>query len=355
MTPTKAVVLAHPRQALKSATRGSRFVRESLPPAPLLPVANRPLLAHALDWLAQSGVREAMVIAPCELTEPVRHAASGACNGLDVSWREQLPDETLSCSLGQLGEFIDGDSFVLHSADSVSKQSLSSLTEGADGAEAVFIEENTGGGELGQVIDLHRNGSRPRPGFAGNAAGVAVLSAEAIEVARSLDDPSDHVAETLAGVIGDRGGSVRTRPVHDWWRFRGGGTDALLEGNRFALEGQTADFERAEIVNSKIQGPVVAHPLARIESSIVRGPAVIGARAHLRNAYVGPYTSIGDDVIVEGAEVEYSVILSGASISYLGGRLEASVLGQGSKVSRDFRLPRALRLTVGEGAEVSLT
>jgi glucose-1-phosphate thymidylyltransferase len=142
--------------------------------------------------------------------------------------------------------------------------------------------------------------------------------------------------------------------VREWWRFRGG-SEALLEGNRFALEGIRADYERAQLVDSRIQGPVIAHPDATIESSVVRGPAIVGARAHLREAYVGPYTSVGEDVTIEGAEIEHSVVLPEASISHLGGRLEASVIGPKSKVFRDFRLPRALRLAIGEGAEVSLT
>ena len=99
---------------------------------------------------------------------------------------------------------------------------------------------------------------------------------------------------------------------------------------------------------------MIAHPTARIESSVVRGPAILGPRARLIDSYVGPYTSIGPDVVVEGAEIEHSVVLSGASIRHLGGRLEASVVGPHAKIFRDFRLPRALRLQVGEGAEVSL-
>jgi glucose-1-phosphate thymidylyltransferase len=86
----------------------------------------------------------------------------------------------------------------------------------------------------------------------------------------------------------------------------------------------------------------------------VRGPAVIAAGAHLRQAYVGPYTSIGEDVLIEGAEIEHSIILAGASITHLGGRLEASVVGPRARVFRDFRLPKAMRLNIGEGAEVSL-
>ena len=357
VTPTKAVILAHPQDVLRSAGSPPRFARDSLPPAPLLSVANRPLVAHALSWLEQSGVREAAVIVPCDLAEAVRCAVAGAAPMLDISWLEQVPDETLPCSLGRVSDFLDGEQFVLHMADSVAKESLGSLMSEADDdeVEALLMEDESNAAGLGQVVELRasRNGGwRTR---SSKAAGVAVLCADSVEAAHSLDIRSDFVAEALAEAIGDRGGCVRTRCVRDWWRFRGGGADALLDGNRFALEGQSADLAEAQVVDSKIQGPVVAHPLARIESSIVRGPAVIGARANLRNAYVGPYTSIGDDVVVEGAEIEHSVILAGACISHLGGRLEASVVGPKSKVFRDFRLPRALRLTLGEGAEVSLT
>lgn len=357
VTPTKAVILAHPQDVLSPAGSSPRFVRDSLPPAPLLSVANRPLVAHAVSWLQQAGVREAAVIVPGELAEAVRRAVAGAAPTLDISWLEQVPDETLPWSLGRVSDFLGGEQFVLHMADSVAKQSLASLMSEADDddVEALLMEDDSNAVGLGQVVELRpsRNGaSRTR---SSKAAGVAVLCADAIEAAQTLDIRTECVAEALAEAIGDRGGCVRTRGVRDWWRFRGGGADALLEGNRFALEGQAADLTEAQVVDSKIQGPVVAHPLARIESSIVRGPAVIGAGAHLRNAYVGPYTSIGDDVLVEGAEIEHSVILAGACISHLGGRLEASVVGPKSKVFRDFRLPRALRLTLGEGAEVSLT
>lgn len=357
VTPTKAVILAHPQDVLRPAGSSPRFVRDSLPPAPLLSVANRPLVAHAVSWLQQAGVREAAVIVPGELAEAVRRAVAGAAPTLDISWLEQVPDETLPWSLGRVSDFLGGEQFVLHMADSVAKQSLASLMSEVDDddVEALLMEDDSNAVGLGQVVELRpsRNGaSRMR---SSKAAGVAVLCADAIKAAQTLDVRTECVAEALAEAIGDRGGCVRTRGVRDWWRFRGGGADALLEGNRFALEGQAADLTEAQVVDSKIQGPVVAHPLARIESSIVRGPAVIGAGAHLRNAYVGPYTSIGDDVLVEGAEIEHSVILAGACISHLGGRLEASVVGPKSKVFRDFRLPRALRLTLGEGAEVSLT
>ena len=120
VTPTKAVILAHPQDVLRSAGSPPRFARDSLPPAPLLSVANRPLVAHALSWLEQSGVREAAVIVPCDLAEAVRCAVAGAAPMLDISWLEQVPDETLPCSLGRVSDFVDGEQFVLHMAESPS-------------------------------------------------------------------------------------------------------------------------------------------------------------------------------------------------------------------------------------------
>jgi glucose-1-phosphate thymidylyltransferase len=338
VTLTKAVVLA----------RAPSTVR----------LANRALLGHALDWLAQAGVREAAVVVHQELAAEARAAAAIGRGTVDVSWIEQLPDESLGQVLGDLTGFLDGEAFVLHLADSLAKQSLRSLTAGrACDTVALLVEHEQREAELAQVVQLRAAAgggpARPRP-LHNHSAGVAVLGPGALDGAADLDIDPEQALQALLERARQRGGRVGTCWATEWWRFRGG-TEALLEGNRFALEGRRADYDRARVVDSKIQGAVVVHPEARIKSSVVRGPAIVGARARLRDAYVGPYTSIGDDVTVEGAEIEHSVVLPGASITHLAGRLEASVIGPKSRVFRDFRLPRALRLTVGEGAEVCLT
>jgi glucose-1-phosphate thymidylyltransferase len=339
VTLTKAVVLAQEQSTV--------------------PLANRALLCHALEWLAQGGVREATVIVPEKLAGRLRAAvAAGRCD-LRLHWIDQLPDEPLAQVLGDLTGFLDGEPFVLHLADSLAKQSLRSLSGGRAGCdtEALLVIDESREVELAQVVQLRAAAgggpARPRP-LRNDSAGVAVMTPRAVEAAAGLElDPED-MLEAISERLEQRGGRIDACGVTDWWRFRGG-TDALLEGNRFALEGRRADYDPAQLANSKIQGAVIVHPEARITSSVVRGPAIIGARARVRDAYVGPYTSIGEDVLVEGAEIEHSLVLPGASIRHLGERLEASIIGPKSRIFRDFRLPRALRLTVGEGAEVCLT
>jgi glucose-1-phosphate thymidylyltransferase len=339
VTLTKAVVLAQAHSTL--------------------PVANRPLLSHALDWLAHGGIREVAVIVQREVAAEARAAAAGGRLDVRLDWVEQLPHESLAHVLGDLTGFLDGEPFVLHMADSLARRGLRSLTAGRVrcDTDALLVIDESREVELAQVVQLRAAAGgglvRPRP-LRNDSAGVAVMCASAVEGGADMDLDSENVLEVLSERLEQRGARIGTCGVTDWWRHRGG-TDALLEGNRFALEGTRADYDRSQVPNSDIQGGVIVHPEARISSSVVRGPAIIGARARLRDAYVGPYTSIGEDVVVEGAEIEHSVVLPGASISHLGGRLEASVIGPKSKVFRDFRLPRALRLTVGEGAEVCLT
>jgi ADP-glucose pyrophosphorylase len=59
-------------------------------------------------------------------------------------------------------------------------------------------------------------------------------------------------------------------------------------------------------------------------------------------------------VCVDGAEIENSIVLAGTRISHLDRRLEASVVGPDATICRDFQLPRAVRMHVGEGARISL-
>ena len=51
---------------------------------------------------------------------------------------------------------------------------------------------------------------------------------------------------------------------------------------------------------------------------------MIGAGAVIRDAYIGPYTAIAEDVTIEHAELEHSIVLSGSTIRDLDARIEAS-------------------------------
>jgi glucose-1-phosphate thymidylyltransferase len=353
------VILARePAPATQGNGTALRVGNWEAPPPALLPVANRPLLAHALDWLGAASIREVAIVTGDRLAHEARDTLEGDWP-FELDWLAQAPGESLGESLAGLTGFLDGEPFVLHLADSLARQSLPTLLGGheASDLEAIVVVHGSDDGPR-SVVDIRERlggarGTFPPELGRSATAGVAVLGAKVAQEAAGLDAWPGREPNAIAERVNQLGGSVRVRRAAGWWRFDRG-TDAALDGNRFALESLARTAMRGEIVDSRIQGAVSIHPTARLESSIVRGPAIIGAGVRLRDAYVGPYTSIGNDVVIEGAEVEHSIVMPEATIRHLGGRLEASVVGPRARVCRDFRLPRALRLSIGRGAEVSL-
>ena len=153
--------------------------------------------------------------------------------------------------------------------------------------------------------------------------------------------------------IAAAGGAFQVKLVDSWRQYRGDPLD-LLELNRMVLDRLDAGLRRASSNGNRIEGRVWIHEAASVHASVIVGPTVIGPGARITDSYIGPYTSIGERARVEGAEVERSIIAPGASVMHVGGRLVASVVGRDARVFRDFSLPRALRLRVGDGTEVAL-
>jgi glucose-1-phosphate thymidylyltransferase len=99
---------------------------------------------------------------------------------------------------------------------------------------------------------------------------------------------------------------------------------------------------------------VVIEQGAVLERATVRGPAIIAAGAVIRDAYIGPYTAIAEDVTIEHAELEHSIVLAGATIRDLDHRVEASLIGKNATITRSPTVPKAHRFVIGDNSEVNI-
>jgi glucose-1-phosphate thymidylyltransferase len=149
------------------------------------------------------------------------------------------------------------------------------------------------------------------------------------------------------------GASVRTRRLDGWHRYQGRRRD-LLELNRIALDRLACEPPRQLMHSNRLEGRLSIAPTATVSDSVIVGPTVIGPGAVVREAYIGPYTSVGAGARIEGAEIERSIVAAGASVLHVGTRLVSSLVGRDARVFRDFALPKALRVWVGDGDEVAL-
>jgi glucose-1-phosphate thymidylyltransferase len=294
----------------------------------LAPVANRPVLFHHLDALAGAGIRQAAIVTDAITRASIREAVGdGSDWGLELSHVEHAGTvEALACS--QLAEFAGSDPVLVHHGDVLLQERLSVLARDlAERAlDALILQPGTGAVPPGYLIGPGMFGSLRREPAALDAVLARMRAA---------------------------GARIGVREVDACLPCRGG-AEELLEANRRMLQQLQPEPQGERVFESQIQGPVSLHPSAEIRESIVRGPVAIGPGARIANAYVGPYTSIGAGARLDCVEIEHSIVLDNAELRFLASRIEGSLIGPGASVSRDFRFPRALRLFIGEGANVAL-
>jgi glucose-1-phosphate thymidylyltransferase len=306
-------------------------------PKELVPVANEPIIFHNLRALRRAGMLEAAIAVGPESAEPIVAAVGdGSAWNLAVRYVDWQPSTGMCGALAAARDFLADEPILVGPGDALHREQIHPHI-------AIFA------GERLDAMALRLSGA-PLNGRGKPIAGGYLLSPRALSLL--LERPRLG-ADPLTGVR-RHGGQVLIREI-DGCLACHGNQDALLEGNRRMLEGLVRDVDPARYPTCQFQGPVRVDPSARLEHTLVRGPAVIGPGARLEHAYVGPYTSIGADVTIDGSQIEYSIVFDGAQLEHVGSRLETSVIGRGARIARSFCVPTAMRLSIGDGAEVTVT
>jgi glucose-1-phosphate thymidylyltransferase len=93
---------------------------------------------------------------------------------------------------------------------------------------------------------------------------------------------------------------------------------------------------------------------SEIINSVVRGPAIIGENTRIVNSYIGPFTSIYHDVLVEDSEIERTIVLENSVIRDIPARIQDSVIGRDVSVTRSSIKPKAYKLILGDHSKVGI-
>jgi glucose-1-phosphate thymidylyltransferase len=330
----------------------------------LVPVANKPVLFYGIEALVEAGVREIGIIIAPETGDEIREAAGdGSAFGAEITYIVQDKPAGLAHAVLTAEEFIGAAPFVMYLGDNLLRNGLRGLVSTflEDGPDALILltqvddPSSYGVAELDgeRIVRLIEKPKDPPSDLA--LVGVYLFGSSIFEAARKLE-PSWRgeleITEAIQSLIDD-GHRVQSEIVRGWWKDTGQLAD-MLEANRLVLEELEERVEGEVDAESKVEGRVVLEAGASLTRSVVRGPAVIGAGAQIEDAYIGPYTSIGDDVQVRRAEVEHSIVLAGSVVEDLGTRMEASLLGRNVKLTRSDGMPKTLRLLVGDNSEIEI-
>jgi glucose-1-phosphate thymidylyltransferase len=329
----------------------------------LVPVANKPVLFYGVEAMAEAGIEEVGIIIAPETGAEIRAAAGdGSQFGISIEYIEQDEPLGLAHALLTAEPYLDGSPFVMYLGDNLLRDGIVDLVETfrTEQPEALILltpvpdPEHYGVAELndGRVARLVEKPKEPKTDLA--LVGVYMFTPSIFDAARAIEPSWRGELEITDAIqtLVDRGLRVDPHIVHGWWKDTGQVQD-MLEANQLILDDLTASVE-GELVDSRVEGRVVIAPGARLERATVRGPAIVGSGTRIMDAYIGPYTAIGDDVTISHAELEHSIVLSGSSISDLEYRIEASLIGKNVRIGRGPALPKAYRFVVGDNADVQI-
>lgn len=356
MTPLKGLIL--------SGGKGTRLRPITHTSAKqLVPVANRPVLFYGIQAMADAGIEEiGIIIAPETGPEIQEVAGDGTQFGVRITYITQDEPAGLAHAVLTAEPFLGDAPFVMYLGDNLLQGGIADLVAAfrKNEPDALILltpvddPENFGVAELedGRVVHLAEKPPVPKTNLA--LVGVYMFTAGIHDAARAIAPSARGELEITDAIqhLVDTGRRVEPHVVVGWWKDTGRLAD-MLEANRLILDTIVKRVE-GDLDDAQIDGRVVVEAGATLVRATVRGPAIIGAGAHLEDCYIGPYTAIGENCVVVSAEVEHSILLAGSQVRGLDGRMESSLLGRNVKIGRSGRQPRAYRFMVGDNSEIEI-
>ena len=340
----------------------------------LVPIANKPILFYGIEAMVEAGITEIGIIISPQTGGDIQAAVGdGSQFGAAITWITQDDPAGLAHCVLIARDFLGDDDFVMYLGDNMLEQDLVGFVEmfkqrsstpelGSDGSPAAQIllaqvEDPRAFGVAdvdadGGVVALVEKPENPPSNLA--LVGVYLFDPRIHEAVATIE-PSERgeleITDAIQWLI-DAGHPVAHDTLTGWW-LDTGKKDPLLECNRLVLDTIEPNVEGNVDEASTVTGRVRIEPGATIINSTVRGPAVIGANAVVRDSYIGPYSSVAADCLIESAELDHSVILGASKIRNVA-RLTDSLIGAHVEVDRGTSVPAGLRLMLGDHSRLEL-
>jgi glucose-1-phosphate thymidylyltransferase len=334
-------------------------------PKQLIPIANKPVLFYAIEDLAEAGVKEIGIILGTNMPEKVQEAVGdGSKFGVKVTYIEQGEPKGLAHAVAVAKDFVGDDSFIMYLGDNILKSGVEEFVEGfqdSDYQARILLQrvENPrqfGVAELndeGDVVHLVEKPPEPKSDLA--LVGIYLFKSSIFTAIDNIEpswrgelEITDAIQELL-----NTNQKVDSHIVKGWWKDTGKPED-VLDANHLILDMLQSQCSGEVEDGAKISGRVsVGNGTIIKKGTVIRGPVSIGENCVI-DAYIGPYTSIGDNSRIIGGEIESSIVVGDAIIE-CNERIVESLIGNHAQIrSQDDLLPHGRRFVIGENSMVNL-
>lgn len=330
----------------------------------LIPVANKPIIFYGIESLIKAGVKELGIVVGETAAEVKSVVGDGEQFGIKFEYIYQEAPLGLAHAIKISRDFLKDEPFIMYLGDNILKEGvcdfvkkfqevnpdalilLTRVSNPQDFGVAVVDEQ-------GRVKRLIEKPKDPPSNLA--LVGVYLFNKEIFKAVNSIKPSWRNELEITDAIqwLLDNNYRIESHLVKGWWKDTGKPED-IIEANLLVLE-DIEPVNKGVIVDTTINGRVQIGEGAKIERSVIRGPAIIGEDTKIVSAFIGPFSSIGKNVLIQNTEIECSVIMEGAQIKNLDRRIDRSIIGKNVVINQVDSLPRAHRLYLGDQSFVELT
>lgn len=332
----------------------------------LVPVANKPILWYGIEAIVAAGITEIGIIISPETGEEVKaKTGNGDRFGAKITYILQDKPAGLAHAVKIAQPFLGDSPFVMYLGDNLIQSNLHRFVEHfkAKQLDALVllcsVPNPSAFGvakidEDGRVLQLVEKPKVPPSNLA--LVGIYFFD-RTIHHAIANIQPSARgeleITDAIQFLI-DQPKKVEARQLEGWW-LDTGKKDDLLEANRVILDACPECKVLGDVdAQSQVIGRVKIGSGSRIINCIIRGPVTIGSDCHLENCFIGPYSSVADQVTLIDTDLEHSVILKGAKVVGIQQRIVDSVIGQRAQLKVAPQRPKALRFMIGDDSQIEL-
>lgn len=331
----------------------------------LVPVANKPVLFYAIDQLVSAGITEIGIVTGDTAEQVEAALGDGAAFGARITFLKQDAPRGLAHAVMTAQDYLGDSPFCMFLGDNFLEQGIENHAQAfaeSTAAGRILLKRVEDVSALGVAI-LNENGQvvklveKPTTKVSDLAiVGVYFFGPEIHSITHTLK-PSGRgeleITDAIQGLI-DAGYVVESSVIEDEW-IDTGKKDDMLEANRVVLGSIAREVRGTVESDSTIVGNVVIEAGAVIKGSTVRGPAIIGAGTRVEHAYIGPFTAIGEQCIIQSCEIEHSIVLNNSIIRDIASRICDSLIGKEVVIERTSLKPVAIRLMLGDHAHVGIS
>ena len=310
----------------------------------MLPVANKPLLEHIINAVAENGIKEILLVVGYQKERIMDYFGNGLEFGVKIDYIFQEAQLGTAHAVKLAMEYVDGDFLVLNGDNLVDRNTIEDILAGKKGSVtllAVEREQTIGYGvvisEEGRVTKILEKPKEVVSHFVN--AGIYIFTLEIFEEIEQtpLSTAGEYaITDTIQQMIlkGKIVGMVESKSlwmdaVHSW---------DFLKANAVFLE--NCKYKKSGKVE---KGVIIKGNVLIGENSIVRGgcyivgPVVIGKNCDIGpNSVILPSTSIGDNVSIDSSvEMENSILMNDVRVGS-GSYISNSIIGANNNIRPHF-------------------